>query len=45
VAEQLAKVWETYSERSSHEDARRDYLDLHNSENCGKRLIEILGFA
>jgi glycosyltransferase involved in cell wall biosynthesis len=45
VAEQLALVWEAHSERSSHEEARRAYLDVHNCENRGRRLIEILGFA
>ncbi len=45
VAEQLALIWEAHRERSSHEDARRAYLDVHNFENRGKRLIEILGFA
>lgn len=45
VAEQLALVWEGRSERSIHEDARRAYLQTHNFENYGKRLIEILGVA
>ncbi len=45
VAEELALIWETHSERSSHEEARRAYLDVHNCENRGRRLIEILGFA
>ncbi len=45
VAEQLALIWEAHTERSSHEEARQAYLDVHNFENCAKRLVEILGFA
>ncbi|HEX7360785.1 MAG TPA: glycosyltransferase [Bryobacteraceae bacterium] len=43
VAEQLALISEDQAARSSHEDARIAYLETHNFEYYGKRLIEVLG--
>jgi glycosyltransferase involved in cell wall biosynthesis len=45
VAEQLALIWETQTGRASYADARATYLQTHNFEHYGKRLIEILGIA
>jgi hypothetical protein len=45
VAEQLALIWEARTERPSYADARAAYLEKHNFEYYGKRLIEILGIA
>ncbi|MFZ0591182.1 MAG: glycosyltransferase [Bryobacteraceae bacterium] len=45
VAEQLALIWEPQTGRDSHRDARAAYLETHNFEYYGKRLIEILGLA
>lgn len=45
VAEQLATIWENRTPRESYIEARRAYLQKHNFEYYGKRLIEILGIA
>ena len=45
VAEQLALIWEAHAEHPSHARARVAYLETHNFEYYGKRLIEILGIA
>jgi glycosyltransferase involved in cell wall biosynthesis len=45
VAEQLALIWEAGAGRDAHADARAAYLQTHNFEYYGKRLIEILGIA
>jgi glycosyltransferase involved in cell wall biosynthesis len=45
VAEQLALIWETQTGRASHAGARDAYLETHNFEYYGKRLIEILGIT
>lgn len=45
VAEQLALIWETRNGRASYEGERAEYLETHNFEHYGKRLIEILGIA
>jgi hypothetical protein len=44
VAEQLALIWEARPGHA-HADARSAYLETHNFEYYGKRLIEILGIA
>ncbi len=45
VAEQLALIWESRSERSYHADLRAAYLRLHNPESYTKQLLEILEIA
>ena len=45
VAEQLALIWESRANRSAHDHARATYLETHNFEYYGKRLLEILGLA
>jgi glycosyltransferase involved in cell wall biosynthesis len=45
VAEQLALIWEAQTECGSFMEARAAYLETHNFEYYGKRLVEILGFA
>lgn len=45
IAEQLATIWENPITRSSHEEARVAYLETHNFEYYGSRLLEILGFG
>ncbi len=45
VAEQLALIWEVQTARAAHADARAAFLETHNFEYYGKRLIEILGLA
>lgn len=46
VAEQLALIWELHTgPRSAYAEERAGYLETHNFEHYGKRLIEILGFA
>ena len=45
VAEQLATIWESQSDRTAHEEARTAYLEKHNFEYYTKRLAEILGIT
>jgi hypothetical protein len=45
VAEQLALIWEAQAGRTAHADARAAYLEKHNFECYGKRLMEILSLA
>jgi glycosyltransferase involved in cell wall biosynthesis len=45
MAEQLALIWESRARYIPDEDARATYLETHNFEYYGKRLIEILGLA
>lgn len=45
VAEHLASIWETLALRDSHRDARATYLQTHNFDYYGRRLIEVLGIA
>jgi len=45
VAEQLALIWETRTQRATHSEARAAYLQTHNSVYYARRLVEILGIA
>ncbi len=45
VAEQLALIWERRNGRASYSEERAMYLETHNFEYYGKRLLEILGIA
>ena len=47
VAENLATLWERQTERNraSHMEPREAYLQTHNFDFYGKRLIELLGLA
>jgi glycosyltransferase involved in cell wall biosynthesis len=45
VAEQLALIWERRAGPRSYQDLRRSYLETHNFEYYGNRLIEVLGIA
>jgi glycosyltransferase involved in cell wall biosynthesis len=45
VAEHLALIWENQVSREAHFEARSAYLETHNFEYYGKRLLEILGIA
>ncbi len=45
VAEQLALIWEAKAGHTRHEPARAAYLETHNFEYYGKRLVEILEIA
>ncbi len=45
VAEQLALIWEKQNGRASYSEERAMYLETHNFDYYGKRLIEILGIA
>lgn len=43
VAEELALIWEQKTKRACQADARHTYLETHNFEHYGRRLIEVLG--
>jgi glycosyltransferase involved in cell wall biosynthesis len=45
VAEQLALIWESKSDRTIYEKERTAYISTHNFEIYSSRLMEILGAA
>jgi glycosyltransferase involved in cell wall biosynthesis len=45
VAEQLALLWEARTKPASIRDSRQAYIETHNFESYGRRLLEILGIS
>lgn len=45
IAEQLVRIWEAHSTRGDHVEERACYLETHNFQHYGNRLLEILGIA